>query len=408
MAQRELQTQVADAECPTRARVYYVIDSLGAGGAERSLAELLPFFLDAGLQVTLVCLKRRDIGFEADIRPLGCDLRFLPPGPWWKKVGALRTLIIADRPDLVHTTLFGASVIGRLAAAGTRIPVLTSLVNTTYDQAHRSNPGVSALRLRVVQAVDSVTAGFMTTHFHAISEAVKISAVEALGLHADRITVIERGRTRDRLGHATPERRRQARQSLGLAPDAEVLLNVARQEYQKGQRHLLEAVAPLLRQYPKLVLLVVGRPGRASAELQALAEKLQLGDRVRFLGHRSDVPELLAAADIFVFPSLYEGLGGAVLEAMAMSLPVVASDIPALREATGDGGCALLVKPADADALRAAIDRLLRDPALREGLGAQGVTTFEEKFGIERSARRMIELYRTLAGHGLSGPEQPA
>jgi glycosyltransferase involved in cell wall biosynthesis len=115
------------------------------------------------------------------------------------------------------------------------------------------------------------------------------------------------------------------------------------------------------------------------------------------LGHRNDLPEVLAASDVFAFPSLYEGLGGAAIEAMALGLPVLASDLPALREVVENGASALLVPPADPFALATALARLLDNEALRRRLGARGREIFRARFTLDRSQERMIELYRELA-----------
>jgi glycosyltransferase involved in cell wall biosynthesis len=267
---------------------------------------------------------------------------------------------------------------------------------------------VGRAALRFAKAVDGWTARRLTTHFHAITEAVKQSAVRHLRVPADRITVVERGRNAERLGSPSPARCAEARLRLGLAQDAEVVLNVARQEYQKGQKHLLEAAGLLAASRPKLVVLIAGREGHSSPELTRIREGLNLGDRLRFLGNRDDVPELLAAADVFAFPSVYEGLGGAVIEAMAMGLPIVASDLPALREVVEDGRNAILVPPASGSALAGALARLLDDPPTKTAYGARSARLFAERFTIERSAARMIALYRQVSGSpGRSGERIP-
>jgi glycosyltransferase involved in cell wall biosynthesis len=323
------------------------------------------------------------VRFLAGITPIG-------------RVRELRRLIADERPHLVHTTLFESSVAGRLAAVGKPVRIMSSLVNTPYDPVRLQDPKIRAGRMRLVRLFDSWTARLLTSHFHAITGAVKDAAVATLGIPADRITVIERGRDPDRLGQPSRERRRRARQSLGLEEDDEVLVNVGRQEYQKGQRYLLEAVPRLLANHPRLVLLIAGRDGHATAELQRTHRELELGGRVRFLGHRSDVPDILAAADVFVFPSLFEGLGGSVIEAMALGLPVVASDIPALREVVADGANARLVSPGSSRALAQAIAGLLDDENQRRGFGERSRAIFEERFTLERSTSRMIALYERL------------
>ena len=122
-------------------------------------------------------------------------------------------------------------------------------------------------------------------------------------------------------------------------------------------------------------------------------------DRVRFLGHRGDIADLLAAADVFVFSSLFEGLGGASIEAMALGLPIVCSDIPALREVVGAEESGLLVESGDAAALAKTITELLDDPARAAAMGRRGRAAFERRFTLARSAERMVELFHRVAGH---------
>jgi glycosyltransferase involved in cell wall biosynthesis len=119
---------------------------------------------------------------------------------------------------------------------------------------------------------------------------------------------------------------------------------------------------------------------------------------VRFLGHRRDVPEILAAADVFAFPSLWEGLGCSVLEAMALGLPIVASDLEPIREVVEDGRCAVLVPPRTPGALASAISSLLDDRPRAEDLGREGREIFRRRFTLERSTQRMVELCRRVAG----------
>jgi glycosyltransferase involved in cell wall biosynthesis len=282
-----------------------------------------------------------------------------------------------------------------VAAVRTAAAVLTSLVNTTYDRARRADPRVSTAKLSAARLADGWTARHLTHHFHAVSDEVRRAAVAALRISPGRITVIERGRDPGRVGAPSPERRRRARAALGLSEADEVVVNVGRQEFQKGQRHLVEAVGRLPER-SHLVLLQAGRTGRVSAELRDLAERSAAAKRIRFLGERDDVPEVLAAADVFAFPSLYEGQSGAVIEAMALGLPIVAADIPALRDMVEPDGNAVLVRPEDAGALAGGISELLDDPRRREEFAARSRAIFVERFGLERSAERFVALYERV------------
>jgi glycosyltransferase involved in cell wall biosynthesis len=151
------------------------------------------------------------------------------------------------------------------------------------------------------------------------------------------------------------------------------------------------------RSRPRLVVLVAGRRGTASDRLAQVHRRPGVRAVVRFLGYRDDVPDLLAASDLFVFPSLSEGLGGALIEAMALGLPVVASDVDAIREVVESEGNALLVRPGSSIELAAAVETLLDDPRRREAFGARSREIFEQTFTIDRSAGRTIELYRALS-----------
>jgi glycosyltransferase involved in cell wall biosynthesis len=379
-------------------KLLYLINGLGPGGAERSLAELIPYYLANGITPLVVCLRSRQTGVESDIRRLGCEIRLLPGGGLLARAFAVRRLLREEAVDLIHTTLFESDVVGRIAAIGTGVPVLCSLVNTSYDPVRLRDPNVRRTRLWAAKTIDGWTARHLTSHFHAITQSVKESAIEMLGIPAERVSVIERGRAPDRLGSPSPARRAAARRRLGIASDAEVVVNVARQEYQKGQAHLMEAAAILARSRPRLVVLIAGREGHASHRLLDRGDRLGLGDRIRFLGHRDDVPEILAAADVFAFPSVYEGLGGAVLEAMALGLPIVASDIPALREVVEDGANGFLVPPESPPDLALALERILDSPSLASAFGSRSLEIFRGRFTLQQSAERMVNLYHRVAG----------
>lgn len=375
----------------------FVINSFGAGGAERSLVELLPRLEMRGIRAVVACLHSKDIGFEPEVIAAGHDLRLLEGGGRLGKIRALRRLVDEVQPALVYTSLFDADIAGRIATIGKDVPVMSLLANTAYDPVRLADPNIRPWRLRLTKMLDGLTARHLTDHFHAISEAVKESTVETLHVEPERITVVYRGRDAVRLGEASPHRRETMRKELGIEPDAEVVVTVGRQEYQKGHRHLVAAFAGVAASHPRSLLVIAGREGHATADLEAQIASLQLDERVRLLGHRADVPDVLAAADLFVFPSVYEGLGGALIEALALSLPVVASDLPALREVVAEGENAVLVPPGDARGLERAITGLLADSELRARYGARSRCLFEERFQAEAAAERFAELLASVA-----------
>jgi len=381
--------------CMQSFKLLFVIDSLGTGGAEHTLAERLPHLARFNITPIVVSLRHRRDGVQQDLQRQGFDVRILNATGLLSQVLALRKIIRNERPDLIRTVLFHADLAGRLAAIGSRTRLVSSLVNTDYAEVRRSDPNFNQIKFQLARLLDSWTARYLTTHLHANSNAVRAAAIRDLRLLAENVTVIEEAREPKRLGQPSPERRR-ARLQLGLHEHQKVIVNVARQDYQKGHRYLLEAIGTLLLAYPQLVLLVAGRTGDVSQDLERLHRQLGLGKHVIFLGHRTDVPEILAAADLFVFPSLYEGLPGAVIEAMALGLPIVATDIDPVRETVQEGRNAILVKPASATELAKAIAQLLGDQETSFAFAQRSREIFAERFTLERGLEREIELYHQV------------
>jgi glycosyltransferase involved in cell wall biosynthesis len=197
-------------------KVLFTIDGLGTGGAERSLYESLPGLVQRGIEPTVVCLHHRAEGVERQAVGDGLDVRFLRSRRTPGRIREVRAMLRRERPDLVHTAIFEASLVGRSAAAGLGVPVLSTLVSMPYGPARMRDPRVGRPSLAAVRAADRFTARHLTTHFHAITEAVKAWAVEGLGVPPERITVIHRGRDPRRLGMPGPDRRRRARAALEL------------------------------------------------------------------------------------------------------------------------------------------------------------------------------------------------
>jgi glycosyltransferase involved in cell wall biosynthesis len=167
-----------------------------------------------------------------------------------------------------------------------------------------------------------------------------------------------------------------------------VIGNVARLVAQKDQRTLVEAAPAILEPFPEARFVVVG-----DGPLRADLERRAAGLPFEFTGGRGDVPDLLAGFDVFAFPSLYEGLCLAVIEAQAAGVPVVATPVGGIRETVVDGETGLLVPPQDARALAAAVCRLLEDRELVARLAAEAKRRARERFSVERMVERTLELY---------------
>jgi len=377
-------------------RVLYVIDSLAPGGAERSLAALAPAYRDRGIELEVATLHDRP-GVQADLEAAGARLISLTgTGGRVDRTRRMLALVRERRPDLVHTTLFEADVVGRMAGRIGRVPVVSSLVNEEYGLEHLGNPQLSRWKVRAVQAVDAATAR-LVARMHAVSTHVADVMSRRLGFPRARIDVVPRGRDPVELGERTQPRREQARAGLGLTEEDPVVLAVARVDHQKGLDVLVDSLTALRQQVPRARVLDAGRPGDQSARLKLLVSQRGLSAAVRFLGERDDVADLLCAADVFVLPSRREGSPGALLEAMALETPVVVSEIPATCEVIDEAG-ALLVPPGAPDQLASAIATVLARPEEAAQRAAAARARFLDRFTVGRTADGMLAFYeRALA-----------
>lgn len=377
-----------------RTRVLQVINSLGEGGAERSTAEAIAPLRDLGVDIEVATLHHRREGVEAAVEAVDGIVHRCQPGGL-ERIRSLRNLISEREIDVVHTALFDADIAGRLAAILPNVPVLTSLVNMSYEPIRLEDPAIKASRLRAVQAIDAATGITLTRHFHAITDAVADAAHKRLRIPRRRITVIPRGRDEARLGLSSPERRLRVRQQLGLAPEAPVLLAVGRHEYQKGLEYTIDAHAQILQTHPGATLLLAGREGNATNSIRSRIESSGTAQHVRVLGHTDDVPDLMAAADVLLFPSLFEGLGGTLIEAMALRLPIVTTDLAVTREVADQA--ARFVPPNDGSALAEAAFEVLRNHAVADQMRSAGRARFESDYQLGAIQERMAALYAAVA-----------
>lgn len=218
--------------------------------------------------------------------------------------------------------------------------------------------------------------------FVAVSDHVARS-LAALGWPADKLTVIPNAIDVGRFAFGD--------ERVARSHAAPIVLTVARLDNQKGHEYLIEAADAL----PEVRVLIAG-DGPERARLEELARRSPASSRIEFLGARRDIPELLAGCDVFVLPSLFEGLPLAVLEAMAAGRPVVASDIGGIDEIVIPEMTGLLVPPRDAGALAAAVRRLLDDPGLGHRLGEQAHELVRSRYQQSRMARDVLDLYRAV------------
>jgi glycosyltransferase involved in cell wall biosynthesis len=339
-------------------RVLHVIDSLAAsGGAEQGLVREVTRF-SAGTEQRVVTLYDR-MELAGSLRERGIEVEVigLEQGSgsrsWPRAVTALRRIARDAHPDVIQTSLFLGNLVGQLAGRSLRIPVVSNLVLSGDIESLRSyQPGAATRRAGWLRSIAGWAARSDLVRFRALTEEVKATNAKLLGVDPSSVTVIPRG-----VPHPS-EAPKPTREELGL-PEGPLAVNVGRLAHQKGQTLLVEAFAEARKQVPEAHLAIIGREGEASSQVAEKIDQLDLVTAVSLLGHKANVADYLRNAHVFAFPSLMEGLGTAVLEAMALGVPIVAFDIPPVREATLDGRFASLVPVGDVDGLAVAlVDRL--------------------------------------------------
>lgn len=349
--------------------------------------------LDRSRYRSIVCLFRdgwlrrrcEQLGLETHVLPINgmFDLRWLR-----RFTGLLRDRDIG----VVHTHEFGANTYGTLGARAAGVPVVATVHGRSYY--------ADRLRRRLAYRLVSRAAVMV-----AVSDDVRRFIVDRTGVVPARVRVIHNG-----IGAADavpPEACARVRAALGLGVGDRVVTSVGSLYAVKGHRYLVEAAPSILAACPSAVLLLAGRGDRESS-LRAQARRLGIEGRIRFLGLRHDVPEILAITDVFVLPSLSEGLSIALLEAMAAARPVVATRVGGNPELIESGESGLLVPSGDARALGTAVIDLLTHSDKARVLGQRALTRVRTRFAITTMIEQYTAIYDAIVSRHTSRQPSPA
>lgn len=378
-------------------RVLFVLDSLGAGGAERSTALLLPYLRARGLEISIAVLRSESQGSELEVREQGFKVHVIPGTGALQRLRGLRSIIAAEQPDVVHTAVYSADQFGRVAAAGTRTRVVSSLINVPRQSRLRSDFDPPAWKVATVNALDAVTGLVLVDRFHAVTSGVADLHAKAHRLNPKRISVVERGRPSAVSTWRAEGGVSDLHNELGLATGDRIVFAAGRQEHQKGHVDLVRAIGLLVDRDPRIHLVIAGRAGNGSADLLRVIRNTNgASGFVHLLGHRDDVAELLATADVMALPSHYEGTAGIVLEAMSVGTPIVSTELQGMSGILEHNRNSLLVAVQDPAAMAQALDQVLNDPLLAARLGEEARRDFLSRFTLERSADRMVAMYQSV------------
>jgi len=387
--------------------VMQIILNLDRGGAQEVVRTLVDYLASDNC-VPVVCTFQ-DGPLRQEIEQLGVEVEVLPPRRcsiiafplfvfdmmriWWSLVG----LIKKHNIDVIQTHLLRSlDFLILLLRYTTRVRVvLWTFHSANFVLTEAELPRYKWLLKpkRFAHHLLYRLTSRLVNGFVAVSDEVKEAMVEVIDPIQDRITVICNGVDVKRHRQSVDKARVQSR--LGLGTNVRLIAVVATLKEPKGHRYLVEAMSAIAPQYPDIHVLFIG-DGTLREELQDQVKRLKLDKHIHFLGNRHDIPELLAASELFVLPSLWEGLSMALLEAMAAGKPIVATAVSGTTQVMIHGKTGLIVPPRDSRALADAIIQLLSDPAQAQAMGQSAKRHVTAHYSAQKQADEHLALYRRL------------
>ncbi len=359
----------------TKKRVLLLTTELEMGGTERALLNLARS-LDRSRYEVCVASLRGDGSVGPMLEQTGVPVfRLAMRGKCdFAVIGRLAKILRDEKIDILHTFLFHANLVGRFAARKAKTPVVISSVRLCERRPQRL-------------LLDGLT-HFMIDTETCVSEEVLEYTARYARVPRRKLAAIPNGIAADFAASEAEGRR--MRDSLGIAPDALVVLTVTRLAAGKGIDTLRRIADDVIAKRGDVHFVVAGA-GRYLDDLRESAN-----ERLHVLGHRTDILELLAMANVFFLPSRREGMPNAILEAMSAGLPVVAFDVRGCREVVSDGSTGILVPRGNWLVASRAIEHLLDEPKTRERMGQEASHVVLEEFSLDATVRMTQELYRRL------------
>jgi sugar transferase (PEP-CTERM/EpsH1 system associated) len=365
-----------------RPHIVHVLHSLGVGGTENGVVNLINAQQD-DLRHTVVTMTGG--GALTARLPASVEVHSLGkrPGLDWATFLRLRRVLHQLAPDVVHSrnwATFDAVLAARLA----KVP---AIIHGEQGRSIHDPEGKHPRRNRIRRLLSPLVDRFVTVSFD-----MRRWLVSEVRIPAHKVITIHNGVDSARF---IPADIPAGRTAIGLTPDRPVIGTVGRLDPVKDQAGLIRAFVQVRSQFPEAVLVIAG-DGPCREELRGLVASLQLGENVRLLGERKDIPNVLGALDVFVLPSIAEGISNTILEAMATGLPVVATRTGGNPELIVDNVTGILVPVRAPEALARAVNTYLRDPRLRHAHGRTARERAIKDFSLERMASQYRDLYLSL------------
>ena len=356
--------------------VVLIVEDLKPGGMERVIENIAMHSDKDKFRISILCLSRGGEIAEKLILA-GRDVEILGIHSYHNPLNVARVVkwLRRKKVDIVHTHGYPAGVLGRIAAIIAGVPCIFHHVHSTYIDLNRRH-----------HFTEKILSWF-SRRIICCSEAVRSFVLEQENIAGDKLTVIYNGVSKADCMDASDIA--ELKNTLGFPENNIIVGCVASLTEHKGHRYLLEA----FRETDNASLLIIG-DGPRRKELESLSLEFGISKRTVFTGHKMDVSPYIRLMDIAVLPSSErEGLGISVIEAMALSKPVIATSVGGLREVVEDGNTGILVEAKNSKAIVSALSKLLTAPHLRESMGAKGRERYEKMFSLNDMLKKMEDLY---------------
>lgn len=367
-------------------KVIHVIGGGEFGGAEQHIIQLLSLMSQQEVKGKVICFY--EAGLSKALRDQGDDVEVLHFGRFdFRLISGLRRVFSHEQPDIIHTHGVKANFFARIAA---RTLKSTPLVTTVHSLLRFDY--INRVAYAVASSMEHYTRS-MNDHFIAVSHAIKDSLLEE-GVSDKEVTVVHHGIDFQRYAL---EGKGSLRTELALPEEAYVIGVVTRLVKIKGMEFIIGAMPQILEINPMARLVIAG-VGPEEANLKQLAGKLGVREKVVFAGFQEDVGSCLSSFDSFVSASLSEGLGLNVLEAMAASIPVVATKVGGILDFMKDRENGLLVEPSSSAALSSAIIQLMNDPELSSKLAQAAKQLVKQEYSPDKMSHETVQVYEKILG----------
>ena len=373
-----------------RIKIIYFLNSISYGGVEKHVIDIINNIDQKKFRPFLVCPEDVLPGLTKKLHKTDVELHSIRIRSYFdfKEIAKFLSLIKKIKPEIVHAHLYFA---GRFATPLSKMMGVPCIIETGHI-VENWRKGYKQIFLLL-----DIISCFFVDNVIAVSNAVKDYFIRYKKVPSKKISVIHNWCELDKFNVDQYDEQFQSQKKAAekIPPDCMIISLIGRLDEQKGHKYLLAALPKVLKKYSNFIVLFIG-DGNLKNELISLTKKMNITDKVRFLGFREDIPELISITDIIVLPSLYEGLPLTLIEASAMGKPIIASNVDGTPDIVQDGITGLLFEKEDSEQLAKNLLQLLNDSSYAANMGIKGKEFVKNNFDCHKQIDKLQQHYINL------------